>query len=321
MDCNALHGLRVYQDMVLAGRTAVRGRRDCLGRWEVLAPHLPRCGTIFDVGSNLGWFGLKICEAFPDCVVASLEPDERSATLQREVLRSHRSPRICLLTNRADRRLARRFVEAGQELDAVLCLSVLHWLPDHREFLSALGKISRRLLIEQPDPRESGAGFARIREEIGPIGPYLKALFPARPAQCLAQLPSHRECPFPREIWLVGELPGPPKPPSPGLEVSALLAMSPSWPPRSWWQGRLAESLDGVSPRGREPCRVLFTPQGLQVQEGVAGQPTLGQLRRRVARLPENRLLSPGQWLYRRARRLAGIALRPLRLLRRRKGS
>jgi len=281
---------------------------------------LPRCGTILDVGSNLGWFGLKICEAFPDCVVASLEPDERSATLQREVLRSHRSPRICLLTNRADRRLARRFVEAGQELDAVLCLSVLHWLPDHREFLSALGKISRRLLIEQPDPRESGAGFAHIREEIGPIGPYLESLFPARRLERLAGLPSHRQSPFPREIWLVGELPGPPKPPSPGLEVSALLAMSPSWPPRSWWQGRLADGLDGVSPRWREPCRVLFTPQGLLVQGGVAGQPTLGQLRRRVARLPENRLLSPGQWLYRRARRLAGTTLRPLGLLRRRKG-
>jgi len=252
--------------------------------------------------------------------VASVEPDQRSATLQREVLRSHRSARICLLTSRADRRLARRFVEAGQEFDAVLCLSVLHWLPDHREFLLALGKISRRLLIEQPDPRESGAGFARIREEIGPIGPYLESLFPARRLQRLAQLPSHRQSPFSREIWLVGDLPGPPKPPSAGLEVSALLALSPSWPPRSWWQRRLADCLDGASSRGREPRRLLFTPQGLLVQGGAAGQPTLGQLRRRVAGLPENRLLSPGQWLYRRARRLARTALRPLGFLRCRKG-
>jgi SAM-dependent methyltransferase len=314
MDGNALCGLHVYQDVVLGGRTAVRGRRDCLGRWEVLVPHLPHCGTVLDVGSNLGWFGLKICEAFPDCVVASVEPDERSATLQREVLGSHRSARICLLTDRADRRLARRFIEAGQELDAVLCLSVLHWLPDHREFLSALGEIARRLLIEQPDPRESGAGFAHIREEIGPIGRYLESLFPGRPLQRLAQVPSHRQCPFPREVWLVGELPGPPKPPSLGLEVSALLALSPSWPPRSWWRGQLANCLEGASPRGREPRRVLFTPQGLLAQGGVAGQPTLRQLRRRVARLPENRLFSPGQWLYRRARRLAAATLRPLRV-------
>jgi SAM-dependent methyltransferase len=320
MDCNVLPGLRVYQDLVLGGRTAVRGRRDCLGRWEVLLPHLSGCGTVLDVGSNLGWFGLKICEAFPDCVVASVEPDQRSATLQREVLQSHRSERICLLTSRADRRLAGRFVEAGQEFDAVLCLSVLHWLPDHQEFLSALGKIARRLLIEQPDPRESGAGFARIRQQIGPIGPYLKALFPTRPTRCLAQLPSHRQCPFPREIWLVGELPGPPRAASLGLDVSALLALSPSWPPRSWWQNRLTDSLDGLSRRGREPCRVFFTPQGLLVQEGIAGQPTLGQLRRRLARLPENRLLSPGEWLYRRARRLAGITLRRLGLRRRQNG-
>ena len=70
--------------------------------------------------------------------------------------------------------MARRFAAAAQRLDAVLLLSVLHWIGDHREFLATLGPITGRFLIEQPDPREDGAGVDRIRREIGPIGDYLR---------------------------------------------------------------------------------------------------------------------------------------------------
>ena len=298
---------KTYQDLVLHGETAVPGARDCWQRWEILRPYLPSCGCVLDVGSNMGWFGWQITRPAPQCLVASVEPDESSAVLQRAMLRSHQSERICLLTARADARLARCFVEARQRFDAVLCLSVLHWLPEHREFLSLLGAISRRFLIEQPDPRESGAGFERIRGEIGPIGAYLEELFPLRPRQRLAQLASHRECPYPREIWLVDEPPGEPARPARGLEVSALLALAPSWPPRDWWLQQARRLDSSEQPTGDLVLTV----------EGLRGGPVSRRLRRRLARLPQERLLTSTDWCYRRLRRLGGKILRGLRLKRR----
>lgn len=305
--CSDPSQLEVYQDMVVAGQTVVAGARDCQSRWEILSPWMPRQGSVLDIGSNLGWFGLKICGSFPDCVVASVEPDDRTGPLQRQVLASHQSDRICLLTERASARLAARFARAGQRFDAVLCLSVLHWLPQHRPLLETLGPITRRFLVEHPDPRESGAGFEAVRREIGAIGPYLKSLFPDRPITRLAQLPSHRDREFPREIWLVDERPGMDQAVSPGLEVSALMRLSPAWPPRSWWQSQHA-SLE--SPRRQ--VNFVFSPRGLQISEETAGKKGSLAWRFRFARLPEHRCLTLNQWLYRRARRWTGRVVRRL---------
>ena len=75
-------GLSVYQDVVLAGRTVRQGARDCHERWRVIEPHLPAGGAFLDIGSNFGWFGLKICESRPSAVVASVEADPRSALIR-----------------------------------------------------------------------------------------------------------------------------------------------------------------------------------------------------------------------------------------------
>jgi len=262
-------------------------------------------GTILDVGSNFGWFGLQIFHTRPQCVVASLEADLRSAAVQRQVLASNECHRVCLLTGRGGERLARRWEQAGQRFDAVLCLAVLHWMADHRRFLATLGRIAGRLLIEQPDPREEGAGVSNIRREMGAIGAYLAELFPDRPVQRLAQLASHRDGRYPRELWLVAEPVGWPAGPTPGLDVAALLDAAPGWPARSWWMEQCA----GLSASNGEaaPTRLLFCPQGLA---GVAAP----GLARRLRRLPQNAAFSPARRLWLTSRRMAGNALRRLRL-------
>lgn len=237
---NVLRGLSVYQDMVVRGQTVLTGRRDCLKRWEAIAPHLPAAAAILDVGSNFGWFGLKACETSKQRIVASVEADERSAQVQRLGLASHAHERIVLLTRRAGAGMASTFATADQWFDVALCLSVLHWIPDHEEFLRVLGSITGRLFVEQPDPQEEGAGCDWIRRRIGPIGDYLTTLFPNRPCVRLTQSPSHRGSPYPREIWLVGEPRGGWQRSSAGLDVAALLQLSPSWPPRCWWQRQMA---------------------------------------------------------------------------------
>jgi hypothetical protein len=297
IDSRLLRGLSIYQDVVIDGLTVCRGTRDCSTRWEILDPHLPRHGAILDVGSNFGWFGLQICRSRPDCVVASAEADLRSAAVQYEVLRSHQHDRICLLTQKASLAMARRFAAAGQRLEAVLLLSVLHWIGDHRQFLAMLGPITGRFLIEQPDPREDGAGVERIRREIGVIGDYLRDLFPQRPVQCLARLPSHRDSAWPREVWLVDEPADWPPTAATGLDADALLDLAPGWPPRSWWRTELARA--GAAD-GPGPSQCLFTPRGLSGS---------GLDSRRLRAIPERAAFTWQRFLALRARRLAGAVL------------
>jgi hypothetical protein len=293
-------GLSVYQDVVLDGRTVLCGTRDCPQRWEAIEPHLPAAGSILDVGSNFGWFGLKICQSRPESVVASVEADHRSARVQRRVLQSNCAERICLLTDRAGQRLAERFCRAGQRFDAVLCLSVLHWIGDHRQFLSRLASIAGRLLIEQPDPREEGAGVARIRGEIGATGDYLSSLFGDRTVSCVARWPSHRDVRYTRELWLVGPPPGWPAEASPGLDVGAMLDLGLSWPPRRWWRQRLGQVLPSGS-RGR----LLLTPRGLALDHRPPGD-DLARLPHKLRWVPEHHLYTPARWFFHHLRRLGG---------------
>jgi hypothetical protein len=185
----------------------------------------------------------------------------------------------------------------------VLCLSVLHWIADHRQFLSGLATIAGRMLIEQPDPREEGAGVERIRGEIGAAEEYLSSLFADRTVTCVARWPSHRDPRYTRDLWLVGEPPGWPAAASPGLDVAAMLDLGLSWPPRSWWLGRLPQALPSGS-RGQ----LLLTPRGPALDDRPAGD-ELAKLPARLRRVPENRLFTPARGLFHRLRRLAGRVL------------
>ena len=136
----------VYQDLVLDGKTVVTGRRDCLGRWSILEPYLPHAGSILDVGSNLGWFGLKICERFPRCVVASVEADERSAALQRKTTAESR----IMVINVGDKTIG-IVVDAVSEVFRVARDQIAPPPPTvaqlGNEYLTGLVKLDKRLLI------------------------------------------------------------------------------------------------------------------------------------------------------------------------------
>jgi hypothetical protein len=301
--------MSVYQDVRWAGQTVVRGRRDCNQRWRLIQPLLPPRGAMLDIGSNFGWFGLAACDEFPDYVVASVEADEQSAGVQRRVLQSHAQHRMALLTHRAGTRLADVFARSGQRFDAVLCLSVLHWMRDHREFLLRLGAISGRMFIEHPDPREQGAGIDSIRQQIGPIGRYLRELFPGRHAILLGRVPSDRQPGLARELWMIEAAADFRPSPAPALDVQAIHQLVPSWPPRSWWR---REALACQSSGRPAKARFQFTPQGIRPAsatldgDGVSRQ----RLLRLAGRVPERQLWPLGHTWYRRIRRLAGKLLR-----------
>ena len=302
-------GLSVYQDVVLNGQTALVGSRDCPARWAAIAPHLPPLGTALDVGSNFGWFALKLAQHAPGSVVASVEADMRSATIQRRVLASHELRRVVLLTHPAGTRMTQRFAAAQARFDAVLCLAVLHWMRDHRRFLASLAPQAGRIFVEQPDSREEGAGVERLRREIGPIGRYLREVFPGRAVRQIAELPNHRESPYPRELWMVEEPAG--WQPATGLDVQTLADLAPSWPPRSWWVA------NGEWGMGNGECdRLMFTAQGLTWVAGGNASVSPARLRRQLERLPEETLLTRRQTWRRGVRRLAGSMARRIGLRR-----
>jgi hypothetical protein len=309
LDPKLLDKLCVYQDVVLAGRTVLRGKRDSATRWNMIRPLVGDCRTLLDVGSNFGWFGLQACAAFPECVVASVEADERSAAVQRRVLESHEHRRQVLLTHRAGAGMAETFANAGQRFDAVLCLSVLHWMRDHRAFLTRLAPLAGRIFIEQPDPSEEGAGIERIRREIGPIKAYLREIFPDRTLLLVGRLPGDRSKRHPRELWMVGPPPGWSNESTRGLDLAAMLSLLPSWPPRDWWQAQIESLESHRHPSAPQVYRLTGSGIESAAATGDGSGLTVPQLARRLNRLPQRRLWNLRHGLYRRMRRAASSLL------------
>lgn len=317
-DPRLLRGLSVYQDVVVEGRTVQAGRRDCAARWRLIESHLPRQGVVLDVGSNFGWFGLQVCAARPDVVVASVEADLRSAAVQRAVLASHAQRPICLLTRPAGPAMLARFAAGGQRFDAALLLSVLHWIAQPERFLAALGSITSRLLVEHPHTDEPGAGCAWIRRRIGPIGPFLGRLFPHRPVVLLGTTASHLDGGYHRQIWLVAPPPGEMPPPADGIDVQAAVAAGIGWPQRDWWLAGLEAACRQIPPDEREggPARLRLAPAGLSWTGGaVVSHADINRYKRLLHRVPQDRLVRPGDALGRRLIALGGKLLRPWRLL------
>lgn len=298
-------GLSTYQDIVIDGAVVRAGRRSCVDRWRLIEPWLPEQGALLDVGSNFGWFALAACRDRSQVVVASVEADERSAAVQHAVLAEHEDRRICLVTRRAGPRLARRFAAGGQQFAAVFCLSVLHWIPRHREFLNILDPITGRFFVELPEPSEPGAGDSRLREEMGDIGDYLTATFPGRRVTRLGETTSHRDPNYSRPLWLVHEREGW-TPPFPSLAVSALGQLAPAWPPRSWW----LKNWERAPGRGRLASQ--FTTQGIDWSQDASGR-SKNAWRRRLAAIPETSLFSRSERLRRTARDCAAWAWNRLR--------
>lgn len=313
-------GLSVYQDVLAAGMVVRPGQRDCTARWRLILPHLPRSGVVLDVGANFGWFGIQTAMGRPECLVLSAEADERSARVQRRALESYaaagraEAERIVLLTRRLVPRLVYELTAHGPPLAAALCLSVLHWMPEHRAFVQALGASSDRLFVEHPHRDELGAGDRAICAEIGDMAEYLRKLLPQHDVVLLGRTPCHRQPGLERPLWLAirkslrpEEEIAVPRPVA--IDAAALARCEPSWPPQSVWRRALR--------RGAEPDVRLGVPTGAMrtgwgLREGrlcwLGSTDSFEAWRaeRRLAEIPETALLAPVIQRRRAVRRFLG---------------
>jgi len=148
--------LERYQQALHVGRTEP-GDRDSTERWGHVEAHLPSSGMVLDVGSNLGWFGLRATQAREDVAVVSLESSAAIAERQRALIAEHGTNRICLVRGALNREVASRWAESCDWFELTLALSVLHWMDDPAGVLRALSSMSAALIAEVPDASDLGA--------------------------------------------------------------------------------------------------------------------------------------------------------------------
>lgn len=138
------------------------GERDCNERWELIAPYLPIQGLLLDVGSNLGYYGLRAIKTAPRIAVISVESDAEIATRQRDLAVRHGTDRLCLVQGQIDSRTTSVWASACDWIDLTLLLGVLHWFDDPAAVLRDLSTMSSRLIVELPDGRDRACGRSKI---------------------------------------------------------------------------------------------------------------------------------------------------------------
>ncbi len=155
-----------YQEAIHVGYVEP-GDRASDERWELIRDHAPANGLVLDVGSNLGYFGLRLTQSNERLAVVSLESSAVIADRQRRLLQEHAADRICLVQGRLDAETARTWAATCDWFELTLALSVLHWVDDPAAVLRDLSAMSATLIAEVPDEQDSGACGRRHLETWG----------------------------------------------------------------------------------------------------------------------------------------------------------
>ena len=145
-----------YQETLIKNRE-ISGEREGNERWQIIKPFLPESGTVLDIGSNLGYFGIKITEAKPAVGVVSIESDPRIISIQRKVLASHNQKRVIAIQGQLDEQMAKSWADLCDWFDITLLLSIIHWFDDPAKVVASLSSMSGKIIVEVPDRDDIGA--------------------------------------------------------------------------------------------------------------------------------------------------------------------
>lgn len=158
-----------YQDGLLRGNKAA-GERDCKARWAIIREYVPARGMVLDIGSNLGYFGVRMVRCGCDVGVLSIESDDGIVAKQRRIVASHGIHRICIVHGVFSSRVSAAWVQTCDWFELTLLLSVLHWFDDPAQVLRDVSQMSACLIAEVPDPSDAGAcGQEKLKEWKEPV--------------------------------------------------------------------------------------------------------------------------------------------------------
>jgi len=123
---------KLYQDQWVKGRLAVKGTVECADRYEIIKSfcerqYKNRPFSICDIGANMSYFGLRLCEDFPRCTVVGFEYDNFNMRAA-HIAKNH--PSRLILLNRKLHCNDLTILSSCCHFDVVLVLNVLHHVGD-----------------------------------------------------------------------------------------------------------------------------------------------------------------------------------------------
>lgn len=141
--------MRTYQDQWVKGQLVEKGTRECASRYEIIkafCSKYERPFTVCDIGSSMNYFGIRLCEDFPDCVVTAFEFD--NFELRRTHLKKSNPDRLLFLDHKLHfNDLA--ILSACCHFDVVLILNVLHHVGEEFDaWLMALRQLGTNVIGE-----------------------------------------------------------------------------------------------------------------------------------------------------------------------------
>ena len=140
--------LEQYQDILLDGQVISKGIRECEKRWEILdnvASMWSRPFTVLEIGSNLGYFSLKLAAKY-NCTVVSCE--SLYADWLKNILEANSLDNVILIKKFLSLEDIKTLSEV-EHFDLVIAMSVVHHIDgEYEEIVAALRSLGDVLVME-----------------------------------------------------------------------------------------------------------------------------------------------------------------------------
>jgi len=179
------------------------GERDCTERWDLIKKELPSNGVVLDVGSAEGYFTKCIAEQTNNLAVSVVSRQQHRRTQARWCMNKDYEEKEKKKKKHIDFETIELLGKTPEWFDAILLLSILHWIKDATECLKILSTLGGVLIIELPnldDPKAGGQKFLREIKKYGTMENYLRSVT-QREVRKLGTVKAHTS--KTRDIWIV----------------------------------------------------------------------------------------------------------------------
>lgn len=151
--------IEIYQDILINDELYKKGVRNCNDRYECIKNMITiktRRFTVLDIGSNFGFYPLKILKDFPNSFVVMIQPYKEGEYLKEICkLNTKYNDRLILLNTSCNSENMRLLSEC-EHFDYIICNNVLHHFKNEWESIyNSIKNMCKYLIIETPPPNDN----------------------------------------------------------------------------------------------------------------------------------------------------------------------